>query len=305
MGTWGSGLYSNDMAVDLRDDFSNVCRAPWNGDDLLRWALAEYPMLDDPADDAYTDLRLVLADLFWTYGIDHDETFAIARRIVTDGSDLSTKRALGMSERDLKVRATMLAKLDKRWLSPNPKPRPRRIIAQPEPFLFEVGDCLVYPTSRGELRNPYVAPAAEERHYRSFPWTHDGWGTAIVLARYRQYDVFARYGICLLAASAATKPSPSDVATMSILHMTPLVPWPPDPRPQPTRRQVHGIAMSRQHRQRMQIEVVGRLAVNARLVASEITPQIVRHRLDNALANVAMVAKRLTPVDDPIARYLE
>ena len=301
MGTWASSLYGNDLAVDLRDEFSIVCRAPWNDEALLAWAKSEYPMLDDPADDAYTDARLVLADLFWTYGVDHAATIATGRQIIADGSDLDAKRSLGMSEPDLRRRAILLEQLGSKWRAPNPRPRPRRILSDPEPFLFDEGDCLVYPTEAGELRNPYVTPSDEATWYSFEP---DGWGAAIVLARYRQHDVFARYAVALLAAMSDTRPSTADFATMSILHVAPLVPWPPVSEPQPTRRQVHGIAMSRQHRQRMQIEVVGSLKVNANLVASEITPQVERHRLDNQLANVAMVSKKLTPVDDPIARYL-
>jgi hypothetical protein len=48
----------------LRDGFKGVVRAPWDGERLLSWATSTYPGLIDPTDDEYTDLHLVLADLF-------------------------------------------------------------------------------------------------------------------------------------------------------------------------------------------------------------------------------------------------
>ena len=97
MGTWGTGLYSSDVALDLRDDFAQVVHAPWDGDRLRAWAKSAYPALDDPADDEHSDVSLVLADLFWRYGIEHPATVAAAEEIIASGADLAAKRGLGMS----------------------------------------------------------------------------------------------------------------------------------------------------------------------------------------------------------------
>src|SRR5262249_25162874 len=134
MGTWGTGLYANDTAADLRDDFKDVVRAPWDGERLLAWALERYPGANDPADEDYSSLRLALADLFWLYGIHHPPTMETALRIVAEGSDLAMMRTLGMSERDLKQRARVLGELATKWQMPNPRPRPRHTLLRPEPF---------------------------------------------------------------------------------------------------------------------------------------------------------------------------
>jgi hypothetical protein len=159
MGTWGVGPYSNDLAADLRDEFNVVVRAPWDGDQLLVWATSNYPSAADPSDDECSDLRLVLVHLVWTCGIDHQPTLATAQRIIADGVDLEAKRTLGMAERDLRKRSTVLNTLADKLRTSNPKPRARRILRKPEPFVFGVGDCFVYPTSHGEPRNPYVGQA--------------------------------------------------------------------------------------------------------------------------------------------------
>lgn len=218
MGSWGLGLYDIDMTMDLRDDFRSVCRAPWDGEALLAWATHAYPMAADPTDDDHTDVRLALADLFWTYGIEHADTMDVARQIHADGTDVAKKRELGMSERDLLRRGRLLAKLEAKWSLPNPTPRPRRIMTQGKAFTFQEGDCLVYPTSKGRLRNPYVSPAREAEYDRIHAWSQDGWGAAIVLAHHRQFDIFACHVIALLASSAPTRPDsePSSDSAPSI-----------------------------------------------------------------------------------------
>jgi hypothetical protein len=206
MGTWGVGPYSNDTAADLRDEFKGVIRAPWDGDKLHAWALANYPSAADTNDDEFSDLRLVLADLFWTYGIEHPPTIESAQRIIADGTDLAAKRALGMGERDLRKRANVLDGLADKLRTDNPKPRARRILTKPERFVLEVGDCLLYPTSQGHIRNPYVGPRMEERFVAAHRWDADGWGAALVLMRYYRYGVFARYVIAF--SGTILRPSP-------------------------------------------------------------------------------------------------
>jgi hypothetical protein len=303
MGSWGTGLYANDIASDMRDDFQTVRRAPWDGDGLRAWASDDYPMIDDPADDDHTDALLVLADLFWTHGIEHPATLGGARRIIDDGSDLARKRELGMTERDLARRARLLTTLASKWAAPNPRPRDRHILTSAEPFLFEEGGVLAYPTSKGVPRNPYVSPAHEADHERRFGWRHDGWGAAIVIARRRQHDVFAWYAMALLAASAPARPSLAEIARMSILHTEVWVETDEGAVPSTT-RQIHPITMSRSHRDRLRVEIVGRLALRTDLVESEVMPPLLRRHWDESLANAALVGRRSLPVDDPIARYL-
>ncbi|HWJ31201.1 MAG TPA: hypothetical protein VNR59_02570, partial [Gaiellaceae bacterium] len=174
MGTWGVGLYQCDDASDLRDDFREVVRAPWDGDRLLAWALEAYPQ-------AGADIRLALADLFWTYGIERRDVAGTALALIDGGGDLESKKRLGMSDRDLRRRAAVLDELAAKWRGANPKPRDRRMLKGPQPFEIAPGDCFTYPTSEGRVRNPYVSPAKEERYYKSFPWQQDGWAAAVVL----------------------------------------------------------------------------------------------------------------------------
>ena len=71
-----------------------------------------------------------------------------------------------------------------------------------------------------------------------------------------------------------------------------------------TTRQIDPITMSRTHRDRMRIEVVGGLALRTDVVEAEVMPPLLGRHRDESLANAALVGPRLVPADDPIARYL-
>ncbi len=296
MGTWGVGLYQCDDAVDLRDEFREVVRAPWDGDRLLEWALDAYG--DSP------DIRLALADLFWVYGIDNRSVLDSAIALIERGADLESKRQLGMSERDLKKRAAVLDALVAKLRAGNPSPRSRRMLKEPERFLLAAGDCLVYPTSEGRVRNPYVSPAREERFYAAYPWERDASAAAIVLACVHRFETFARYLVALLRYDGEAEPTLDVFPKLSILNSRTFAPKP--------ERRVHLVSTTRVHLKRMGVSVVGNLPVNTRKVEREFTHELTRDGRD--FANDAwtlpdtyrLQPERLAPADcrDPIAAFL-
>ena len=304
MGTWGVGLYQCDDAADLRSDFREVARAPWDGDRLLAWALDAYPEAAHEGADGYTDVRLALADLYWTYGIDQRDVRDTALAIVDDGADLESKRQLGMSDRDLKKRATVLDELAAKWRRVNPKPRDRRLLQAPQRFLLQPGDCLTYPTARGRVRNPYVTPVREAGYYKTFPWEQDGWAAAIVLACAHRFDTFARYLVAILRYDGDGQPALDAFPKLSILHSRTFAHEP--------ERRVHLVSTTRTHLQRMGVTVAGNLAVRADRVEEHFARELMR--AGRELANDAWTLpdmyrynpERLAPADvlDPIAAFL-
>ena len=297
MGTWGAGLYDSDVTLDLKGDFKDVVRAPWDGERLLVWVVEKYPAAADPGNSDYVDLRLAIADLFWTYGIEHSATLESALAIIENGTDVAVKRELGMRETDLRRRERVLRKLTEKWRLPNPKPRRRNILTRPEEFLFEIGDCLVYPTASGKLRNPYFTPKAEERYCKAYPWNPDGWGAAIVVNRYLKYGVFARYIVALVANDPSRKPAFEDFPRFSIIHTQRIgrPPW----------RRVHALSISALHLKRMMIELVGRLGLDEAKLFKEFdpaSPEIAPYGESSYQLQVKPAGR--LDVDDPIARFL-
>lgn len=304
MGTWGVGLYQCDDASDLRDDFREVVRAPWDGGRLLAWALEAYPEVGKKRAEGYADLRLALADLFWSYGIEQRDVRATALELIDGGHDLASKRRLGMSDRDLRRRAVILAELAAKWRGGNPKPRNRRVLKAPQPFEIELGDCFVYPTAEGRVRNPYVSPAREEQFYKAYPWEQDGWAAAIVLGCVHRFETFARYLVAILRYDGDTEPTIDVFPTLSVLHSRTFAHVP--------LRRVHLVSTTRLHLKRMGVAVVGNLPVNTRKVEEEFTRELTRSGRE--LANDAWTLpdtyrykpERLAPADvrDPVAKFL-
>jgi hypothetical protein len=298
VGDWGPGLYENDYAADLRDDIQDMVRAPWDGARLVAWVLERYRSGDDPTDEWWdAQVWLVIADLFWLYGIDYPPAMEMGRRVIAEGADLAGYRRLGSGEERLKERAAVLDGLAARWRTPNPKPRPRRMLTRPEPFLLRVGDCLVYPLRQGEPRNVYVEPRQEDRFYGG-PWTPDGWGAACVLARWYWYDVFARYLVAVLRYEGAAKPELADFTGLSILSYS--------TSNSGTHRGVDVVSVTRQHLRRMGVEVVGRLAISDGAVLWEFPPDKPPRTYDGGdLSSVAGIGDAhhttATAINDPLA----
>jgi hypothetical protein len=261
MGTWGTALYSNDSAADLREDFKTIVRAPWDGARILEHLLAKYPSGKDPNDEEYTDVHLVIADLFWQYAIDHPPSFRRAAEIVQSGADLDAKRALGMATADLKKRGKTLEELRDRLKARNPKPRPRKMLTKPEPFLLAAGDCLFYPISRGSPINPYVSAKTRAAYDALYRWKQDGWGTVLVLRTYRRFDVFARYLVAVLDYAGADKPLLEQFRARNILHAN-------AGKGKPVTR-VHGVHTASGQLRKMEVEIAGNLPVNDGRVAAD------------------------------------
>jgi hypothetical protein len=96
MGVWGTGIFANDTAADLKDQFEDVVRLPITTDELIRIVTGE---------EDGDDFHLALADLFHTYGIDAPAVREKAIELISSGDDLKNKRELGMTEPDLRRRA--------------------------------------------------------------------------------------------------------------------------------------------------------------------------------------------------------
>jgi hypothetical protein len=110
---------------------------------------------------------------------------------------------LGMSPAYLKKRQKMLAAVQARLIvAAADSEKPRMVLKRPQPFLMEVGDCLVYPTSGRECINSYYA--SKEK----IPgWKHDGWGAMVLVDRGRAFDFLTWYTPLIISASTPEKPA--------------------------------------------------------------------------------------------------
>ncbi len=156
MGTWGSGLYSNDMAADLRPLVNTALKLPLTIDEIVDLIVnQERQVALDPNDEDYTTFWLVLADLIWKSGDRSTRVFGQAIAIIDDGRDLRMCEILGMGDSDLKKRAKALHRLKIRLAKVN-EGNKRKALSKPIVQLFSVGDLLRFPVDeRDQAANPY------------------------------------------------------------------------------------------------------------------------------------------------------
>ena len=97
MGAWGAGLYSSDIAADMRATIKSVLRLPFDEDrivDILRDC--ERHAANDPNNEDHATFWLVLADQFEKRGVAHAPTREKAITIIDRGDDLTMMEKLGM-----------------------------------------------------------------------------------------------------------------------------------------------------------------------------------------------------------------
>lgn len=164
MGTWGSGLYSNDDAADFVDLVRGIIKLPKPVDDLV--TLLSTAAEDDLADQ--TTFFLVLADQFEKKGINHPDIFSKAVAILEKGTDIEELRDAGADDQDLRVRAKSNLKLLARLKNPRAE-KPRNTLRKPQKAVVAAGDYICFPTQQGNSPNPYF-PAETEG------FAQDGWG---------------------------------------------------------------------------------------------------------------------------------
>jgi len=189
MGAWGTGLYANDFAADLKSTVAALATLPFDGDriaDILRQESAE--ILADTEDADYTTFWLVVADQFEKKGICCESVRKTAVQIIESGQDLKLMAAVEMSSKDLKQRQKVLNELKSRLSEPIP-PRPRKTIKAPPPLLMNVGDLFTYPVSQGSPLNPYLSnPRADDPG-----WNLDGWATMLIIDAGFAFDFLPWY----------------------------------------------------------------------------------------------------------------
>jgi len=200
MGVWGAGLYHSDIAAEVRELLGDLVRLPYDADKLVSLIGQAFPEPSKPDDESYNDFCLALADQFHLYGIQNENALKRALDLIASGADLERRRALGASERELRQRARVLADLSKRLQTSHPRPRKRNVLAKPENWLFEEGECVAYPTRRGEPINPYFP------HRLLADWSQDSWAAFVVLGRSRLLDYFAIYLIAVYEPAHSALP---------------------------------------------------------------------------------------------------
>jgi len=138
MGNWGTALYADDLAADLRDDFKDAAGDGLSPAAIVDRLVAEYASSVDDVDERGT-FWLVLADMGWRLGRLDERALEEALAVIDSGRDL----ARWDQPRDRTKRAAVLAKVRDQLLTPPPPPKrvATRIVAT---TTWEVGDVIAF-----------------------------------------------------------------------------------------------------------------------------------------------------------------
>ena len=206
MGAWGVGLYSSDMAADMRAVIKSALRLPFDEDcivDILRDC--ERRAADDPDDEDHTTFWLVLADQFEKRGVAHAPTREKAIAIIDRGDDLDMMEKRGMKQADLRKRGARLAELRARLAAAPRASKPRATIKAPEPYVLEVGVLYACPVRGGNIN-----PRGGKKNFDGSPWIPDGWRQFVILNRGRSFDYLAWYQPLVCKKPVRQKPRLAD-----------------------------------------------------------------------------------------------
>ncbi len=118
MGTWGTALYSDDLAADLRDEFRELIGEGLSASEVVDRLKSEYAESLDDCHQA-TVFWLALADIGWRLGRLDDQVRREAIRAIDSGDDL----ARWETPSDRKKREKVLFKLSAQLRLPPPAPK--------------------------------------------------------------------------------------------------------------------------------------------------------------------------------------
>ena len=206
MGAWGTGLYSSDMAADMRSTIKSVLRLPLDEDRIVEIVRdCEGRAANDPNDEDHTTFWLVLADQFEKRGVAHAPTREKAISIVDRGDDLTMMEKRGMKAADLRKRGAKLAELRARLAAAPRSSEPRATIKTQEGYVLEIGVLYACP-----VRDANINPRGSKKNFDGSPWIPDGWRQFVILNRGRAFDYLAWYQPLVCKKPVPEKPRLAD-----------------------------------------------------------------------------------------------
>lgn len=147
MGAWGTGIFQDDTASDIRDDYRDHVGSGMSGPEATARILQSYASsLADPGEAGV--VWLALAATQWRCGRLEPKILEKALAVIHSGSDLARWKAA--SNADYLKRRAALEKLRAQLTSPQPEAKKmrRRVLAECD---WQVGELISYRLPSGTL----------------------------------------------------------------------------------------------------------------------------------------------------------
>ena len=140
MGTWGTDLYQNDTALDVKDRFEEELRKGKNSKEITTILIHEFAdLMGDTTEEPI--FWFALADTQWEYGRLLDEVKSKAQYCIKKGGDLSnwSEQSLAMQLQRKRMMLKLLYKLD----TPQP-PEKKPVKRRTYKCEWKIGDVFSY-----------------------------------------------------------------------------------------------------------------------------------------------------------------
>lgn len=146
MGVWGTAIFSDDLASDIRGDYRDALGEGLSGPEATKRILKDYESSLSDQDDSPV-LWLALAAVQWKAGRLEPEVLEKALQVIDSGSDL---KRWTIGTKDYTKRKAALRKLREELLSPQPKAKKvaKRTLCE---CPWKVGDLLAYSLLSGNF----------------------------------------------------------------------------------------------------------------------------------------------------------
>lgn len=147
MGTWGTGIFQNDIADDVRHDYKNKLKIGRTDEQALSEIIAENTDFINDSDDCF-DFWFGLASTMYDLGRLTDDVRAKATELIDGGKDAERWE----TAKEAGKRAAQLAELRTKLMSEQPE---RKKISVKKPFdtKWNINDIFLY---HNESVNKYV-----------------------------------------------------------------------------------------------------------------------------------------------------
>ena len=141
MGTWGTGIYSNDVSEEVRDTYKDLLKDGKSNDDALLKTLEEGKDYLNDSDDTY-GFWLALADTQSSLGRLHPQVKERALELIEKGGDIGRWLEVG-DQKNAKKRQEVLDKLKEKLTGSQPPEKniPRRVVFK---CPWQIGDVFAY-----------------------------------------------------------------------------------------------------------------------------------------------------------------
>ena len=142
MGFWGTGISSNDMFLDVYNDFFQHYNDGMDVYEITQKLIIDYK--DELNEDEYaTNFWFALAKSQWECNALENEIFSKVQSIVENGSDIKIWEEFDASKSDLRKRKIVLDKFLNSLKIEKIKPRARKKTRIKQPKLSK-GDCFIF-----------------------------------------------------------------------------------------------------------------------------------------------------------------